>query len=244
MNILACRGISLMVCDMAGTVINEGGVVYKTLYNTLKNNDVPVNATEIDDWHGLQKEEVIDNMVDKYLIGPPLDRSSETVRKLTKIKKTCYKEFEENLMESYFGEHSKIELIDPTLPTFFNRLRFNGVKIALNTGYNRTLQREIINHLHLKDYIDDFISSDDVRMGRPAPYMIHRLMERHDIMNVKYVAKVGDTKNDILEGKNAGCGINVGVLSGAGKAADLLGADLLVDKITNIDMIIDEGFFL
>jgi len=24
MNILACRGISLMVCDMAGTVIDEG----------------------------------------------------------------------------------------------------------------------------------------------------------------------------------------------------------------------------
>ena len=96
----------------------------------------------------------------------------------------------------------------------------------------------------MTDYIDDFISSEDVKMGRPAPYMIHRLMERHHIMNVKYVAKVGDTRDDILEGKNAGCGINIGVLSGAGKAADLLGADLLVHKITNIDMIIDEGFFL
>ena len=241
MNILACRGISLMVCDMAGTVINEGGVVYKTLYNTLKNNDVPVKDTEIADWHGLQKEEVIDDMVDKYLT---LDRSSETARKLTKIKKTCYKEFEENLNEAYFGEHSKIELIDPNLPTFFNRLRFNGVKIALNTGYNRTLQQDIINHLQMKDYIDDFISSEDVKMGRPAPHMIHRLMERHNIMNVKYVAKVGDTRNDMLEGKNAGCGINIGVLTGVGNADDLLDADLLVDKITNIDMIIEDGFFL
>ena len=34
MNILAYRGITLMVCDMAGTVINEGGLVYKTLYET------------------------------------------------------------------------------------------------------------------------------------------------------------------------------------------------------------------
>jgi len=81
-------------------------------------------------------------------------------------------------------------------------------------------------------------------MGRPAPYMIHRLMERHDIMNVKYVAKVGDTRNDMLEGKNAGCGINIGVLTGASSAGELLDADLVVDKITNIDMIIEDGFFL
>ncbi len=28
--------ISLMVCDMAGTVINEHGQIYKSLFNTLK----------------------------------------------------------------------------------------------------------------------------------------------------------------------------------------------------------------
>ena len=36
MSKLAQKGISLLVCDMAGTVINEGGLVYETLYNTLK----------------------------------------------------------------------------------------------------------------------------------------------------------------------------------------------------------------
>ena len=38
MNILAYRGITLMVCDMAGTVINEGGLVYKTLYEFVCNS--------------------------------------------------------------------------------------------------------------------------------------------------------------------------------------------------------------
>jgi len=60
--------------------------------------------------------------------------------------------------------------------------------------------------------------------------MIHRLMERHNIMNAEYVAKVGDTRNDMLEGKNAGCGINIGVLTGVGNADDLSDADLVVDK--------------
>ena len=96
----------------------------------------------------------------------------------------------------------------------------------------------------MNEYVDDFISSGDVSMGRPYPYMIHRIMERNNILSVKHVAKVGDTKNDVKEGKNAGCGITIGVQTGAGTMMDLLEADLIVDKITNIDMVVDDGFFL
>jgi phosphonatase-like hydrolase len=218
-----------MVCDMAGTVINEGGLVYKTLYETLKGNSIPVRESDINDWHGKHKEEVINSMIDKYL---PDDMHKG------EIKSCCFNAFDVNLNDAYFGKHSRISLIDPELPNFFQQLRLSGVKIALNTGYGRNFQKKIINHFNMNEYIDDFISSDDVRMGRPYPYMIHRIMERNDILSVKYVAKVGDTKNDILEGKNAGCGITIGVQTGAGTTKDLLEADLIVDKITNIDMVV------
>jgi len=235
MNILACRGITLMVCDMAGTVINEGGLVYKTLYETLKNNNIPVKKSDMNDWHGQQKQQVISDMIDKYL---PHEMYKNDV------KNYCYDEFDVCLNDAYFGAHSSISLIDPELPNFFQRLRFNGVKIALNTGYERNFQKKIINHFNMTEYVDDFISSGDVRMGRPFPYMIHRIMERNNIISVKHVAKVGDTRNDLLEGKNAGCGITIAVQTGAGTTTDLLEADLIVDKITNIDMVMDDGFFL
>tara|TARA_Y100000768_G_scaffold375925_1_gene347317 strand:- start:4117 stop:4824 length:708 start_codon:yes stop_codon:yes gene_type:complete len=235
MNILACRGITLMVCDMAGTVINEGGLVYKTLYETLKNNNIPVKKSDINDWHGQQKQQVISDMIDKYL---PHEMYKDDV------KNYCYDEFHVCLSDAYFGAHSNISLIDPELPNFFQRLQFNGVKIALNTGYERNFQRKIINHFNMNDYVDDFISSGDVRMGRPYPYMIHRIMERNNIISVKHVAKVGDTRNDVLEGKNAGCGITIAVQTGAGSTRDFLEADMIVDKITNIDMVVDDGFFL
>ena len=224
-----------MVCDMAGTVINEGGLVYKTLYETLKNNNIPVKKSDINDWHGQQKQQVISDMIDKYL---PHEMYKDDV------KNYCYDEFDVCLNDAYFGAHSSISLIDPELPNFFQRLRFNGVKIALNTGYERNFQKKIINHFNMTEYVDDFISSGDVRMGRPFPYMIHRIMERNDIISVKHVAKVGDTRNDVLEGKNAGCGITIAVQTGAGTTTDLLEADLIVDKITNIDMVMDDGFFL
>jgi len=224
-----------MVCDMAGTVINEGGLVYKTLYETLKNNNIPVKKSDINDWHGQQKQQVISDMIDKYL---PHEMYKDDV------KNYCYDEFHVCLSDAYFGAHSNISLIDPELPNFFQRLQFNGVKIALNTGYERNFQRKIINHFNMNDYVDDFISSGDVRMGRPYPYMIHRIMERNNIISVKHVAKVGDTRNDVLEGKNAGCGITIAVQTGAGSTRDFLEADMIVDKITNIDMVVDDGFFL
>ena len=122
----------------------------------------------------------------------------------------------------------------------------NGIKIALNTGYSKEFQREIVNHFNLDLHVDDFISSEEVKYGRPYPYMIHTLMSRFDIRNPKNVAKVGDTKNDMKEGVNACCGINIGVLSGfEGKDALLdSGADVVVNKITDLNQVDDLPVFL
>ena len=42
---------------------------------------------------------------------------------------------------------------------------------------------------------------------------VHRLMEQAGVADVSAVAKFGDTVNDVKEGRNAGCGLVVGVLS-------------------------------
>merc|ERR1719379_1450974 len=66
--------------------------------------------------------------------------------------------------------------------------------------------------------------------------MIHRLMEQLRIEDVRRVAKVGDSVRDIEEGVNAGCGLVVGVLSGADKADALFkaGAHIVADCITDL----------
>jgi len=48
--------------------------------------------------------------------------------------------------------------------------------------------------------------------------------------------QIGDSVRDIEEGKNAGCGLVVGVLSGADSAEDLLaaGADLIAERLTDL----------
>merc|ERR1711972_985174 len=90
--------------------------------------------------------------------------------------------------------------------------------------------------LGFDNMVDAWISSYDVKLGRPYPYMIHRLMERLEIENVKRVAKVGDSVRDIEEGRNAGCGLVVGVLSGADTLEALLaaGADVVAEYVTDL----------
>jgi phosphoglycolate phosphatase-like HAD superfamily hydrolase len=72
-----------------------------------------------------------------------------------------------------------------------------------------------------KGLVDDVIASNEVKKGRPYPYMIEQLMQRAGVSNPMEVAKVGDTTVDIEEGKNAGCAFVIGVTWGAGAIDEL-----------------------
>ncbi len=52
--------------------------------------------------------------------------------------------------------------------------------------------------------------------------MIHTLMQRLLIADVKNVAKVGDTESDMEEGRNAGCGLVVAITTGTSAPDQLL----------------------
>ena len=110
--------------------------------------------------------------------------------------------------------------------------------MGLNTGYPRTLQSAIVEKLGLEEMVDAYVCAQDVRRGRPSPYMVHRLMELTGVEDVRAVAKAGDTERDMGEAINAGCEQAIGVLSGADDAASLwaAGATSVVGKITDVPL--------
>ena len=58
--------VRAIVCDMAGTTVNEGGIIYKTLYNTIKNFNLQIGKeSDIEQWHGANKYEVLDHYLRK-----------------------------------------------------------------------------------------------------------------------------------------------------------------------------------
>lgn len=195
--------VRMLVFDMAGTTINEKGLVYKTLYGTMKDYGLDVSRKDIAEWHGKNKYEVLYSNVIR----------SDMVNKEVGIQQ-LYANFRRNLKTAYF-EDSNIELMNPKIPVLFNKIREGNILIGLNTGYDSDIQTRIMKKLDMHEFVDDWVSSSEVERGRPSPDMINLLMYRNCIRNAVGIIKFGDTLNDIEEGINAKCRSSVGVLSGA-----------------------------
>ncbi|MGB5368928.1 MAG: HAD hydrolase-like protein, partial [Flavobacteriaceae bacterium] len=71
---------------------------------------------------------------------------------------------------------------------------------------------------------DVLVTADDVQRGRPFPDMIWKAMDFLNIEVPQFVMKAGDSIIDIEEGKNAHCGLTVGVTTGAHTKSQLISA--------------------
>jgi phosphonoacetaldehyde hydrolase len=93
----------------------------------------------------------------------------------------------------------------PGLPAAVDDLRRRGIRIGGTTGYFAEAAERVAAAARRLGYAPDAtLCPADVRAGRPAPWMIFRLMEILDVCPPAAVVKVGDTVPDIEEGRNAG----------------------------------------
>jgi phosphonoacetaldehyde hydrolase len=93
----------------------------------------------------------------------------------------------------------------PGLKACVASLRVAAIKIGATTGYFRAAAERVYESARRQGYSPDCaVCAEDVPAGRPAPWMIFRIMEALNIYPATRVAKVGDTVPDIEEGLNAG----------------------------------------
>ena len=94
----------------------------------------------------------------------------------------------------------------PELPACVEELKRRGLALATTTSYPRQTAEQIWDLLGIEGLaFDAHVAADDTPSGRPAPWMIFRLMQELDVFPPETVVKVGDTAADIEEGRNAGC---------------------------------------
>jgi phosphonatase-like hydrolase len=96
----------------------------------------------------------------------------------------------------------------------FSWLKARGIQIATTSGFYREVSELILEKAGWLELFGARVSSSDVSMGRPAPFMIFRAMEGAGVTRVAEVMNVGDTPLDLQAGTNAGVREVVGVLSG------------------------------
>lgn len=203
--------IKLVFFDMAGTVIDENNIVYRTLYEVILQFRFQVTYDDVI-LHGAGKEKY--QALSDILLRQPKPCSIE-------VQQNIYKEFLIKLEEAY--SIFEVRPMEFALDVIYE-LRQKKTLVALSTGYNRTTATFLLEKLGWvkhKEY-DLLLTASDVNKSRPAPDMIKKGMQLLAIKDSKYVAKVGDSTIDILEGKNAECGITVGVTTGAHNEAQLL----------------------
>ncbi len=103
-------------------------------------------------------------------------------------------------------------LISGTLPCVA-ALRERGVKIGTTTGYFGAAAELCWNAAKQQGFAPDCnVHAEQVAGGRPAPWMLFRIMEMLAVYPPRSVVKVGDTLPDIEEALNAGAW-SVGVIA-------------------------------
>jgi phosphonatase-like hydrolase len=192
--------IKLVVFDLAGTTVQDGGQVLSAFTAALAKHHIEVNPEDVQKVRGASKREALLSFVPE---GPQRIATAERI----------YASFRECLAHQY-----KVDGIQPVhgAEQVFGWLKARGIRVALNTGFDRDITRLLLTALSWGEgIVDAVICGDDVRQGRPAPYLIFHAMEATGTTSVQQVVNVGDTVMDLQAGQNAGVRWNVGVLSGA-----------------------------
>ena len=86
-------------------------------------------------------------------------------------------------------------------------LKSNDILIGATTGFNKEITALVKQELDDAGIIiDKYVSSTCLDMpGRPAPHMIHSIMNEFKIDSPQEVMKIDDTVVGIEEGRNANC---------------------------------------
>jgi len=198
--------IKLACVDMAGTVMRDDGIVIDAFAAALR--AVGVEGPRFDDamdyahkTMGLSKRVVFKALLsDDDLVAQALAAFDAAI-------------------ETAIGQGRVTEI--PGAGATLSALRAAGTKVCLTTGFTDKVQRAIIEHLGWEEVTDFFLAPSDTVRGRPYPDMVLCAILRAHVDDVREVAVVGDTANDLWSGYRAGATVVAGVLTGSHDRAEL-----------------------
>jgi len=206
--------IELVVFDIAGTTVADNGNINEVFRTSFENAGITnVDPTDVNRLMGYRKKEAIRRIVAQYKPGMENDEA---------LVEAIHEDFC-NRMIGYYETTGDLRPL-PFAENVFNELRSNDIKVALNTGFTRSITAPVLRRLGWdhSPLVQEVICSDEVPQGRPHPFMIEELMRRLGVVAAVNVAKVGDTTVDIQEGQNAGCGVVIAVTTGACTREELM----------------------
>lgn len=210
----------LAVFDVAGTILSDDGVVISSF-------EAAFESVVPETWQ--QKKSSFLDYAQKTM-GQSKVEVFFALLGDQRLAEACADRFQ----SEYLQRLDSTQLF-PGIEQMFAMLRANGIRIALNTGFNRPTLEKILHSNGLTALIDDSVTPQEAGAGRPSPAMLRLSAQRLGVTEPSQVAVLGDTATDIETAKNFGAGLSIGVLSGAHNSRDFesVGADLILDRATD-----------
>lgn len=194
--------IELAVLDMAGTTVSDDGLVLRAFAAAADAAGLPPEGAEADD----ARRYVLDTMgQSKIVVFRALFGDEDRAQAANIAFESAY----DRLIEE--GNAEPI----PGAAESITALREAGIKVALTTGFSRSTQDKLLAALGWQTIADLTLSPAEAGRGRPYPDLILTALLRLRVDDVKSVAVLGDTSNDVTSGLRSGASIVAGTLTGA-----------------------------
>jgi phosphonatase-like hydrolase len=222
--------ISLVIFDIAGTIIEDHGEVVDSFRIALRENGIVVPDEVLIERKGASKREVIRHFIEEQY-GPISEHAAQADRTYVAFQR---------LLRNLYIEKGIVPIAGAA--ETFEILRMRGIKLATTTGFDREVTNLILEATEWEELLPINVSSTDVLAGRPAPFMIFHAMELAGVHRVQEVVNVGDTPLDLQAGANAGVRGLVGVLSGMHTRERLLSERYthLINSVADLPKVITE----
>ncbi len=168
--------------DMDGTLIDSQDSLIAGEIAAFAEKKVKITAEELKKFGGIS----VKDMVKAFLKSP----TEQDVIDIRRIRKDAVLK---NL-------HTITPF--PETKSVLKKLRSLGIKLSIATGLGGELLPAFLQKTGLSDLIDEWVSSDSVKAGKPAPDVFLKAFE---LMSVKVEEglAVGDSRHDITAAKAA-----------------------------------------
>ena len=216
------KPIQLAVVDMAGTTVMDDGLVVNAFEAAATAVGVPESGPERES----ARQYVLDTMgQSKISVFRALFGGEELAQQANAAFERAY--------EQLIDEGKATPIAGAT--DAISRLRENGIRVALTTGFSGTTQEKLLAALGWQSLADLVLAPGDGVRGRPYPDLILTALMRLEADSVFNVAALGDTTSDIESALRAGVAIAAGTLTGAHNDRQLrdAGATHVVGSITD-----------
>ena len=216
--------IQMVAFDVAGTTIDDDGVVLAAFKKAFSTIDPEGWQTNQDAW----TKYALDTM------GQSKIKVFTEILGAAELAEVANREFEAAYLELI--EANGVNAIAGA-EELFAKLRDLGIPVVLTTGFSRETMNALLNKLGWHRKISLSVVPSDAGEGRPSPAMLKFAANALGVSEPSECAVLGDTDSDMISATAFGAGRRIGVLSGAHDASKLAeaGATDIVNSVADVE---------